>query len=232
MALSFVEFLSPKFIHWLEDLPLSDYDISHCIEDEFLLPSNFKSVPLQVNVIKTWLLEFFSSNVVLSVIGRFHEMEKSCLRHEYFVRGGLSTFALRIWRDIEDEVFTTWNEVKVCPTWNKYLDEERQRVDHSNTANGNGGEGKRECERHGNRRGEERGGGGRGGGGASGGSRRGGSREGGKGRGMRRAFVHVESLVEKLSFMIILCCFGRIILNIHVTLDHFPVTLDISCHFG
>ena len=25
---------------------------------------------------------------------------------------------------------------------------------------------------------------------------------------------------------------GCIIPNMHVTLDHFPVTLDISCHFG
>ena len=40
------------------------------------------------------------------------------------------------------------------------------------------------------------------------------------------------ALVEKLSFMTILCHFGRIIPNIHVTLDHFPVTLDISSHFG
>ena len=50
------------------------------------------------------------------------------------------------------------------------------------------------------------------------------------------------TLVEKLSFMTILCHFGsvvpntlyqlgRIILNIHVTLDHFLVTLDISDHF-
>ena len=48
---------------------------------------------------------------------------------------------------------------------------------------------------------------------------------------------------RKLSFMTILCHFGRvipntsrqlgrIILNIHVALDHFHVTLDISCHFG
>ena len=26
--------------------------------------------------------------------------------------------------------------------------------------------------------------------------------------------------------------FGRVIPNIHITLDHFPITLDISCHFG
>ena len=32
--------------------------------------------------------------------------------------------------------------------------------------------------------------------------------------------------------MTILCHFGCVILNIHVTLDHFPVTWDISCHFG
>ena len=32
--------------------------------------------------------------------------------------------------------------------------------------------------------------------------------------------------------MTIFCHFGCIIPNIHVTLDHFPVTLDISCHFG
>ena len=25
---------------------------------------------------------------------------------------------------------------------------------------------------------------------------------------------------------------GGVIPNIHVTLDHFPITLDISCHFG
>ena len=29
-----------------------------------------------------------------------------------------------------------------------------------------------------------------------------------------------------------LCQHGHVIPNIHVTLDHFPVTLDISCHFG
>ena len=40
------------------------------------------------------------------------------------------------------------------------------------------------------------------------------------------------ALVEKLPFMIILCHFGRVIPNIHVTLDHFSITLDISCHFG
>ena len=51
------------------------------------------------------------------------------------------------------------------------------------------------------------------------------------------------SLVEKLSFMTILCHFecvipntlrqlGCVIANIHVTLDHFLVTLDISSHFG
>ena len=42
------------------------------------------------------------------------------------------------------------------------------------------------------------------------------------------------SLVEKLPFMTILCYFGSIIPDIHVTfpvtLDHFPVTLDISYH--
>ena len=124
MPLTFAEFLSPKFIHLLGVLPLGDYDISRCMEDEFFLPSNFKRVPLEVDIIKTWLLEFFSSNVVLSVIGRFREMEKSCLGQEYFVRGGLSMFALRIWRDIENEVFATWNEVKVCPTWNEQLDVE------------------------------------------------------------------------------------------------------------
>ena len=48
----------------------------------------------------------------------------------------------------------------------------------------------------------------------------------------------MQTLVEKLSFMTILChfgCvipntshqFGRVIPNIHVTLYHFPVTLDL-----
>ena len=32
--------------------------------------------------------------------------------------------------------------------------------------------------------------------------------------------------------MTILCHFGHVIPNIHVTLDHFPITLDISRHFG
>ena len=43
---------------------------------------------------------------------------------------------------------------------------------------------------------------------------------------------HVSALVEKLSFMTILCHFGRVFPNIHITLDHFPVTLDIFSHFG
>ena len=42
----------------------------------------------------------------------------------------------------------------------------------------------------------------------------------------------MEILVEKLSFMTILCQLGCIIPNICVTLDHFPIILDISCHFG
>ena len=84
MILSFVEFLSPKFIHLWEVLPLGNYNISHCIEDEFWLPGNFKSVPLKVDVIETWLLEFFLSYVELSVIGRYHEMEKSCLGQGVF----------------------------------------------------------------------------------------------------------------------------------------------------
>ena len=45
-------------------------------------------------------------------------------------------------------------------------------------------------------------------------------------------FVVRKALVEKLSFMTILCHFGCVIPNIHVTLDDFSVTLDISCHFG
>ena len=58
-----------------------------------------------------------------------------------------------------------------------------------------------------------------------------------------RQCLYSLSLIEKLSFMTILCHFGRIspntlpqlgciIPNIHVTLDHFPVILDIFCHFG
>ena len=45
---------------------------------------------------------------------------------------------------------------------------------------------------------------------------------------------HLNSppLVEKLSFMTILCDLGCVIPNIHVTLDHFLVILDISYHFG
>ena len=39
------------------------------------------------------------------------------------------------------------------------------------------------------------------------------------------------SLVEKLSFVIFLRQLGRVIPNIHVTLDNFPITLDISYHF-
>ena len=52
----------------------------------------------------------------------------------------------------------------------------------------------------------------------------------------------LTSLVEKLSLCQFrvnldasfqtLCHIGRIIPNIHITLDHFPITLDISYHFG
>ena len=42
----------------------------------------------------------------------------------------------------------------------------------------------------------------------------------------------LATLVEKLSFVPILHQLGCVIPNIHVTLDHFPMTLDISCHFG
>ena len=49
---------------------------------------------------------------------------------------------------------------------------------------------------------------------------------------MFHLFVFTISLVGKLSFMTILCHFGSVTSNIHVTLDHFPVTLDISYHFG
>ena len=53
----------------------------------------------------------------------------------------------------------------------------------------------------------------------------------------------LQTLLEKLSFMTILCHFGRVIPNtlrqlgrvipnIHVKLDHFPIKLDISSHFG
>ena len=59
----------------------------------------------------------------------------------------------------------------------------------------------------------------------------------------RYNFEILQALVEKLSFMTILCHFGciipnslrqlrQVIPNIHVALDHFLVTFEISCHFG
>ena len=42
----------------------------------------------------------------------------------------------------------------------------------------------------------------------------------------------VDTLVEKLSFVPVLCHIGRVIQNIHVTLDHFPVTFSwLSSNF-